>query len=304
MTDYNLIVILGPTATGKTALATKLAYKLNGEIISADSRQVYKYMDLGTGKDLQDYYINGYVIPYYMIDIIEPDKEFDLFYFNKLFTDYYNTIVGKNKVPFLVGGSFLYLDSIINNYELVKADFNSSESEELKKYEINELKEQLTKLKGNFHNTTDLEDRERIIKAIIIEKAKNMGQLLKKPYINPLIIGIILPNEIIKKRINKRLKERLESGMVGEVENLMKKGITIEKLLFFGLEYKYIGLYVTGKLNYNDMYQKLNSAIYEFARKQIKWFRRMEKNGVEINKIEGADYEKALDIINKKFMQK
>jgi len=261
-------------------------------------------MDLGTGKDLQDYYINGYVIPYYMIDIIEPDKEFDLFYFNKLFTDYYNTIVGKNKVPFLVGGSFLYLDSIINNYELVKADFNSSESEELKKYEINELKEQLTKLKGNFHNTTDLEDRERIIKAIIIEKAKNMGQLLKKPYINPLIIGIILPNEIIKKRINKRLKERLESGMVGEVENLMKKGITIEKLLFFGLEYKYIGLYLTGKLNYNDMYQKLNSAIYEFARKQIKWFRRMEKNGVEINKIEGADYEKALDIINKKFMQK
>ncbi len=303
MTHYNLIVVLGPTATGKTLLAAKLAANLNGEIISADSRQVYKYMDLGTGKDLQDYTVNGKIIPYYMIDIIEPNKEFDLFEFNKLFTNYYYEIINKNKIPFLVGGSFLYLDSIVSNYELVKADFNAQETELLNNFGTEELRKILMGLSNNLHNVTDLTERERIIKAIVIEKAKLNGSILEKPKINPLIIGITLPNEIIKQRISFRLKQRLESGMIDEVNNLFSKGITLEKLLFFGLEYKYIGLYLKGEINYNDMFQKLNAAIYEFARKQIKWFRRMERSGIIINKIDGPDYEKALEIINRNYFE-
>lgn len=303
MAGYNLIVILGPTATGKTRLAAKLAFELNGEIISADSRQVYKYMDLGTGKDLQDYIVGNKSIPYYMIDIIEPDKEFDLFEFNKLFAEYYLHIVQKNKVPFLVGGSFLYLDSIISNYKLVRADFNSEETEKLNKLETEELRQILKSLSSNLHNITDLTIRERIIKAIIIERAKLNGNLLEKPDINPLIIGVRLPMEIIKQKINIRLKKRLECGMIEEVKSLLDKGITLEKLLFFGLEYKYIGLYLSGKLSYNDMFQKLNAAICDFAYKQIKWFRRMERNGVNINKIDGDNYEQALEIIKNKYLE-
>ncbi len=303
MAGYNLIVILGPTATGKTRLAAKLAFEFNGEIISADSRQVYKFMDLGTGKDLQDYIVGNKLIPYYMIDIIEPDKEFDLFEFNKLFAEYYLHIVQKNKVPFLVGGSFLYLDSIISNYKLVRADFNSEETEKLNKLETEELRKILTSLSSNLHNITDLTIRERIIKAIIIERAKLNGNLLEKPDINPLIIGVTLPMEIIKQKINIRLKKRLECGMIEEVKSLLDKGITLEKLLFFGLEYKYIGLYLSGKLSYNDMFQKLNAAICDFAYKQIKWFRRMERNGVNINKIDGDNYEQALEIIKNKYLE-
>jgi tRNA dimethylallyltransferase len=303
LAGYNLIVILGPTATGKTRLAAKLAFEFNGEIISADSRQVYKFMDLGTGKDLQDYIVGNKLIPYYMIDIIEPDKEFDLFEFNKLFAEYYLHIVQKNKVPFLVGGSFLYLDSIISNYKLVRADFNSEETEKLNKLETEELRKILTSLSSNLHNITDLTIRERIIKAIIIERAKLNGNLLEKPDINPLIIGVTLPMEIIKQKINIRLKKRLECGMIEEVKSLLDKGITLEKLLFFGLEYKYIGLYLSGKLSYNDMFQKLNAAICDFAYKQIKWFRRMERNGVNINKIDGDNYEQALEIIKNKYLE-
>lgn len=301
MSGYNLIVVLGPTATGKTLLGAKLAYKFNGEIISADSRQVYKYMDLGTGKDLNDYIVNGVKIPYYMIDIIEPDKEFDLYEFNNLFSEFYTKIKTNNKIPFLVGGSFLYIDSIINNYELVKADFKGQEFEKLSNYNEEELKKILLSGSSSLHNSTDLTDKGRMIKAIIVENAKKTGNILAKPKIKPLILGITLPNDVIKNRITERLKNRLQCGMIEEVENLVKKGITLEKLIYFGLEYKYIGLHITGMLSYNDMFQKLNSAIYEFARKQIKWFRKLERNGVDIHKINGPDYEKAVEIINKNY---
>ncbi len=301
MSGYNLIVVLGPTATGKTLLGAKLAYKFNGEIISADSRQVYKYMDLGTGKDLSDYIVDGVKIPYYMIDILEPDKEFDLYGFNNLFSEFYANIKANNKIPFLVGGSFLYIDSIINNYELVKADFNGKEFEKLNKYNEEELKKILLSVSSGLHNSTDLTDKGRMIKAIIVENAKKSGNILAKPKIKPLILGITLPNDIIKNRISERLKNRLRCGMIEEVGNLVSMGITLEKLIYFGLEYKYIGLHIAGKLSYNDMFQKLNSAIYEFARKQIKWFRKMERNGVNIHKIIGPNYEKAVEIINKNY---
>ena len=301
MSGYNLIVVLGPTATGKTLLGAKLAYKFNGEIISADSRQVYKYMDLGTGKDLSDYIVDGVKIPYYMIDILEPDKEFDLYGFNNLFSEFYSKIKTNNKIPFLVGGSFLYIDSIINNYELVKADFNGREFEKLSNYNEEELKKILLSVSSGLHNSTDLTDKRRMIKAIIVENAKKSGNILAKPKIKPLILGITLPNDIIKNRISERLKNRLRCGMIEEVGNLVSMGITLEKLIYFGLEYKYIGLHIAGKLSYNDMFQKLNSAIYEFARKQIKWFRKMERNGVNIHKIIGPNYEKAVEIINKNY---
>ncbi len=304
MSNFNLIIILGPTATGKTKLACKLADKFNGEIISADSRQVYKYMDLGTGKDLKDYFVNGKPIKYYMIDILNPTEEFDLFTFNTLFYEYYNLITTSNKIPFLVGGSFLYLDSIINNYQLIKADFDQEQKEKLNALSIEELKSILLNLNSNLHNTTDLLVKERIIKAIIIEKAKTSGNILPKPVINPLIIGVVLPLEEIKERITLRLKERLQNGMIEEAENLLKMGITLDKLLFFGLEYKYLGLYLAGKLNYNDMFQKLNSAIYEFARKQLKWLRKMERSGINIYKINGPNFEEAVEIINRIYFER
>ena len=280
--SYNLIIILGPTATGKTKLGAKLAYAFNGEIISADSRQVYKTMDIGTGKDLGEYTIENINIPYHLIDIIEPFSEFDLFKFNTLFYESYNDINQSKKLPFLVGGTSLYLYSIIKGYNLAPVDFESEEYIKLSCLSIEELKEIILNFDTKLHNTTDLIDKERMIKSIIIHNTKTSGQHNTNPLLNPLIIGVQLPLEVIKQRITERLQLRLNNGMIDEVNQLIKNGVTLEKLLFFGLEYKYIGLYLFNQLNYNDMYQKLNSAIYQFARKQIKWFRKMEREGVKI----------------------
>jgi len=302
--NYNLIIILGPTATGKTKLGTALADKYNGEIISADSRQVYRRMDLGTGKDITEYSINGETINYYMIDIVEPYENFDLFKFKNKFDECFETINKQNKTPFLVGGSSLYLHSIITNYDMVPIDLLSKESQEYYKMEEEELREILLKGSPQLHNTTDLFDKERLIKAILINNAKIKNNNKTAAIYNPLIIGITLPNQIIKERINIRLKERLKNGMIEEVELLINEGLTIDRLMFFGLEYKYIGMYLFKQLNYNDMYQKLNSAIYEFARKQIKWFRKMEREGVIINWIEGPNVEKASLIIENNYYVK
>lgn len=302
--NYNLIIILGPTATGKTKLGTALADKYNGEIISADSRQVYRRMDLGTGKDISEYSINGETINYYMIDIVEPYENFDLFKFKNKFDECFETINKHNKTPFLVGGSSLYLHSIITNYDMVPIDLLSKESQEYYKMEEEELREILLKSSPQLHNTTDLLDKERLIKAILINNAKIKNNNKTVAIYNPLIIGITLPNQIIKERINIRLKERLKNGMIEEVELLINEGLTLDRLMFFGLEYKYIGMYLFNQLNYNDMYQKLNSAIYEFARKQIKWFRKMEREGVIINWIEGPNVEKASLIIENNYYVK
>ncbi len=299
--NYNLVIILGPTATGKTKLGTALAQKFNGAIISADSRQVYRQMDLGTGKDISEYNVNGETIQYYMIDIVEPNENFDLFKFKNKFDEYFEIIKKNNKNPFMVGGSSLYLHSIITNYNMVPVDLASKESEEYLKMDIKELQSILLKNNPQLHNTTDLLDKERIVKAILINRAKTESHNKSNIIYNPLIIGITLPNEVIKERINKRLKERLKTGMIEEVESLIKNGLTFDRLVFFGLEYKYIGMYLFKQLNYNDMYQKLNSAIYEFARKQIKWFRKMEREGIVINWVEGPDIEKASQIIENKF---
>ncbi len=293
---FDLITILGPTATGKTRLAAYLAKELNGEIISSDSRQVYKYMNLGTGKDLGDYNVHGTTVPYHLIDITEPTEEYNLYRFTLDFYNVYNQIKERKKIPFLVGGTGLYLSSIIQNYELKQADFNSARKKELELLTETQLRELLLSLKPNPHNITDQTEKERIIKAIIVEES-NLEVLPGKHPPNSLNIGIKLQRNEIRKRITERLEKRLNEGMIEEAEGLLKRGITFEKLSYFGLEYKYLGLYIEGKLNYSEMFQKLNTAIHRFAKRQMTWFRKMEREDVKINWFDGKDYNLVLNFI-------
>ncbi|MFA3783643.1 tRNA (adenosine(37)-N6)-dimethylallyltransferase MiaA [Melioribacteraceae bacterium 4301-Me] len=299
--NYNLITILGPTAVGKTRLAVKLAYHFNGEIISADSRQVYKSMDIGTGKDLSDYIMEGEKIPYHLIDVIEPTEEFNLFLFNQMFYDAYHKITSKKKIPFLTGGTGLYLHSILKGYLLEKVNMENAQYDELSKLSIEELTSKLKMLNPNLHNTTDLKIKDRVIKAIIIAQNKNKTEKSVKKKINSLTIGVKLDREKLKERITERLKHRLNSGMVEEVKNLLANGISYDKLIFFGLEYRYIAQYLKGELNYNDMFQKLNSAIHNFAKRQMTWFRKMEREGIKIHWIEGPNFELAKKIIEENY---
>jgi tRNA dimethylallyltransferase len=292
--DYNVITVLGPTATGKTKLSAQIAYNFNGEIISADSRQVYKGMDLGTGKDYEDYIIDHTKIPYHLIDIIDPSEEFNAFLFKEYFKNAYNQITVRSKLPVICGGTGFYLSSVIQNYKLKLKDDNFKT--EFEKLSLEELKSLFLTLNKSPHNTTDLLDKERIISALIILRSKN-DIYIDTNEIKPLVIGVNPGRNEIKIRISQRLSKRLESGMIEEVKFLMNKGISFEKMQFFGLEYKYIALYLTGALNYNDMFQKLNSAIQNFAKRQMTWFRKMEKEGIKINWIDSNDYSQAKILI-------
>jgi len=296
---YNLITVLGPTAAGKTRLAALLASEFNGEIISADSRQVYKRMDLGTGKDYGDYIVNSKPVSFHLIDIAEPDEEFNLFLFRDKFFEAFNLINSSHRIPFLTGGTGLYLNSILKNYQLTKAAPSRERISELNLLSEEELREIIIKLNPSMHNKTDLELKDRIIKAILIAESRDVISI--KENISSLNIGVFYFRDVIKKRITDRLKQRLKNGMIEEVENLIKEGITYEKLNFFGLEYRYIGLYLKGDLNYNDMQQKLNSAIHNFAKRQMTWYRKMEKEGTVINWIDGQDLERAKKIISSQF---
>lgn len=297
-TDFNLITILGPTATGKTKLAAFLASKLNGEIISADSRQVYKFMDIGTGKDLSDYIVDGNSVPYHLINIAEPTEEFNLYRFKKDFFKAFEKIKVAGKLPFLVGGTGMYLSAILQNYKLNKADFSQYRITELENYSEEKLREILISLNPKQHNITDLIDKERTIKAILVEEANRFDENQDKASVSSLTIGIKLDRDEIKRRITARLKKRLDEGMIDEVKNLLDMGISHNKLSFFGLEYKFISQYLKDELNYNDMYQKLNSAIHSFAKRQMTWFRKMEREGVKIKWFDGKDYNEVLNFIN------
>ena len=292
----NLITILGPTATGKTRLAAKLAQRYKGEIISADSRQVYIGMDIGTGKDYNDYAINNTKINYHLIDIVRPDQEFNLFMFKELFAITFSDIISRNKLPFLVGGTGLYISSIIQNYDLKKADFNSSRINELEKMEIEDLRNLLLKLNSQIHYKRDLFSKERVIKTILVAEAKE--GLKYFPKINSLVLGVNMNRDEIKKRITERLKKRLDEGMVDEVKRLLESGITFERLASFGLEYKFISMHLQGKLNFDEMFKKLNTTIHQFAKRQMTWFRKMEREGVKIEWLNGADFDTACGIID------
>ncbi len=301
---YQLITVLGPTAVGKTQLAVKLAYRFNGEIISADSRQVYKRMDIGTGKDLSEYFHKGKQIRYHLIDLVEPAEEFNLFLFQKKFFEAFNEIISKGKIPFLVGGTGLYLSSVLQGYNLPEVEFDEKRIAELKKIDIETLRKKLLSLNPNLHNKTDLENIDRLVKAIIIAEKRPANLTDEKRRVSSLVIGIRVENKILRKRIEERLERRLKGGMIEEVENLLAEGITHEKLRAFGLEYKYVSMYLQKEINYNDLFQKLSTAIYKFAKRQMTWFRKMEREGVKINWIEGADYEKAKQLIETEFFEK
>ncbi len=294
--ENKLITILGPTAVGKTRFAAKLAYRFNGEIISADSRQVYVGMDIGTGKDYQDYFIDNTKIKTHLIDVISPLEEFNLFLFRKYFYQAFKQIINNKKTPFLVGGTALYLNSILKNYKIAEVNFNSKRATYLYSLPQKQLKKILLNIKQNQHNVTDLIEKERIVKAILIAEAENKKND-DEVDISSLIIGITDSRDIVKERIRKRLKIRLEEGMIDEVKTLLAKGVTHNKLKFFGLEYKFLSMYLNKEINYNDMYQKLASAIIQFSKRQMTWFRKMEREGIKIHWLKTNEIDKAEKLI-------
>lgn len=283
--NFNLLVILGPTATGKTRVGVEVARALNGEIISADSRQVYRGMDIGTGKDLEDY---GSV-PYHLIDIVNPGYQFNVFEFQRRFVEAFNGIRARGRLPVVVGGTGMYLDAVLRGYRLLEVPENPALRRELAAFSLENLAARLKGSNPKLHNTTDLLDRERLTRAIeIAESGREREQppsLL--PKIEPVVFGIRLEKEILRQGITKRLRERLNRGMIEEVKELVKKGASFETLEFYGLEYRFVAKFLKGELNRNDMFQKLNSAIYQFAKRQETWFRRMERQGVLIHWVDG-----------------
>ena len=288
----NLIVILGPTASGKTRLAARLACDLNGEVISADSRQVYQRMNIGTGKDLREFEMNGRVIPYHMIDVAEPKDEFNLFEFQKRFYSIFRALRAKNTLPILVGGTGLYLESVLCNYDLPEAPIDEEQRKTLLGKTKGDLQKLLCELKPQMHNRTDLDDAERLIRAIEIELARQNADAMqrKKPEIDAVVFGIQWERSALRERITRRLEERLEQGMVEEVSHLHETGLSWAKLDSFGLEYRFISRYLQNQVTFHEMKSKLNTAIHQFAKRQETWFRRMEKKGVAINWIPGGDY--------------
>jgi tRNA dimethylallyltransferase len=285
---YDLITILGPTATGKTSLAANLSAILNAEIISADSRQVYRGMDIGTGKDLEDYNIGEQVIPYHLIDIVDAGYEYNVFEYQKDFYKVFNEIRSRKKLPILCGGSGMYIESILNGYKLIQVPENKILRDQYKNTKTEELIKILSSY-GSLHNISDTSDRKRLIRAIEIQEFKitNKDVQTKLPAINNIIFGIDLERDEVRSRITKRLKARLSEGMIEEVKTLLKKGLTSEQLKFYGLEYKYLTAYINNELSYDEMFRQLNTAIHQFAKRQMTWFRRMEKKGFKINWIDG-----------------
>ena len=281
---YNLLVVLGPTASGKTRLAVQLAKTLHGEIISADSRQVFRGMDIGTGKDLEEYGDT----PYHLIDIVEPGSEFNVFEFQRRFAEAFEGIIGRGKLPILAGGTGLYLDAVLMGYRLVEVPVNHALRSELEGSPLECLADRLRKSNQLLHNTTDLLDRNRLIRAIEIAEYKGENSRTALPGIRPAVLGVRWDRDELRRRITGRLKERLENGMIEEVARLHANGVSYETLEFYGLEYKFVARYLRGDINRNDMFQKLNSAIHDFAKRQENWFRRMERNGTVIHWVEGA----------------
>jgi tRNA dimethylallyltransferase len=296
---YDLIVITGPTATGKTRLAAELADMVSGEVISADSRQVYQGMDIGTGKDLADYVVSGRVVPVHLVDMAEPGYEFNVFEFQNHFITAFEHIRKRDKQAIMCGGTGLYLEAALAKYRLLKVPEDPQLRRELEKLTQDELTEKLTQFR-TLHNTTDTTDRNRLIRAIEIEtyNAHHPNERKNFPEFSHIIFALDFPRKEIRQRITDRLKHRLENGMIQEIQDLLKKGLKPEQLMFYGLEYKYITQYVTGEISYDEMFQKLNTAIHQFAKRQMTWFRRMERQGFKIHWIDGSlsNTEKLLQI--------
>lgn len=287
-----MITILGPTASGKTDLATHLAARLNAEIISADSRQVYRGMDIGTGKDLADYMVDGHVVPYHLIDICEPGTKYNLFRYQQDFLDCYEDIRSRGALPILCGGTGLYIEAVLKGYSLSPVPQNPELRAGLEGKSLEELTYLLADLKEKnhsvMHNKTDVDSCQRAIRAIEIE-TYNLTKPTEErqcPPIDSLIIGVDIDREERRRKITKRLKERLKAGMIDEVDGLLKRGIPADDLIYYGLEYKFVTEYIIGKLTYEEMFRQLEIAIHQFAKRQMTWFRGMERRGFTIHWID------------------
>lgn len=287
MHSYNLVTILGPTACGKTTLAVALANRLNTAVISADSRQVYRSMDLGTGKDLGEYVIDGREIPYHLIDIVDAGYKYNVFEYQRDFLKVYQALRAEEQTPVLCGGTGMYLESVLRGYRLVEVPENRALRVSLEDKSLDELTEILRGYK-QLHNTTDVDTCKRAIRAIEIEEyyQANDVNVREFPEIKSLTIGLDVSRELRRERISRRLRERLEQGMVEEVRSILATGVSPEDLIYYGLEYKYLTMYVIGQLTYDEMVGQLEIAIHQFAKRQMTYFRGMERRGVPIHWID------------------
>ena len=287
--NYDLVTILGPTASGKTPLAAALAYRLNAEIISGDSRQVYRRMDLGTGKDLADYVVDGKRIPYHLIDIVEPGYKYNVFEFQRDFLQAYDEIRRRGVLPILCGGTGMYIESVLKGYKLLPVPENQELRASLADKSLDELTTILAGYK-KLHNSTDVDTVKRAIRAIEIEEYYRQQPVSARefPAINSLVIGVDIDRDLRRAKITRRLKQRLDEGMVDEVRALLDAGIPAEDLIYYGLEYKYLTLYAVGQLTYDEMFHQLEIAIHQFAKRQMTWFRGMERRGFNIHWIDAS----------------
>ena len=281
---YDLITIIGPTASGKTPLAAALANKLDTEIISGDSRQVYRRMDLGTGKDLVDYTVNGHEVPYHLIDIVEPGYKYNVFEYQRDFLKAYEEIIAKGKLPVLCGGTGMYVESVLKGYRLLPVPENPELRASLEGKSLEELTHILEGYK-KLHNSTDVDTAKRAIRAIEIEEyyKQQPPEYREFPSLHSLIVGVNIDRELRREKITRRLKQRLEEGMVEEVRGLLAEGIHPDNLIYYGLEYKFLTQYVIGELTYEEMFLQLETAIHQFAKRQMTWFRGMERRGFTIH---------------------
>lgn len=284
MNNYELITIIGPTASGKTAFAAALAARLDTEIISGDSRQVYRSMDIGTGKDLADYVVDGKQIPYHLIDICNPGDKYNVFEYQHDFHKAFEEIRKKGKLPILCGGTGMYIESVLRGFKLLDVPQNPALRESLKGKSLAELEQILTSYKV-LHNKTDVDSAQRAIRAIEIEEFYKTEAPDKREYapINSLIIGVDIDRELRREKISRRLRARLDEGMVDEVRAILATGVKPEDLIYYGLEYKFLTLYIIGQLTYDEMVSQLEIAIHQFAKRQMTWFRGMERRGLHIH---------------------
>ena len=282
-----LITIIGPTASGKTPFAIEIANRISGEIISGDSRQVYRLMDIGTGKDLNEYTIGDKKIKHHLIDIRDPGEKYTLFDFQRDFHIAYQDILSRKKTPILCGGTGLYIESVLKGYELKKVPENQTLRDSLENKSLNELTRILSTYK-ELHNTTDTNSKKRAIRAIEIAEYQKRDKTTIQSYgpIDSLIIGVSIERDNRRNKISSRLKARIDEGMINEVEKILDLGVTPEDLIYYGLEYKFVTLYVTDQISYQEMYNKLEIAIHQFAKRQMTWFRGMERRGFKIHWID------------------
>ena len=290
-----MITILGPTASGKTDIAAHLAAELSAEIISADSRQVYRRMDIGTGKDLADYVVDGKPVPYHLIDIVQPGTKYNLFEYQRDFLEAYNDIRSRGKNVILCGGTGLYIESVLKGYRLIPVPENKELRHELEGKSLLELTSILERLKAennsNMHNSTDVDTPKRAIRAIEIEMAYKEAPVEERtfPKIDNVIIGVGIDRDLRRRKITRRLDQRLKDGMVEEVKSLLDSGIPADDLIYYGLEYKFVTEYILGKTTFEGMHRSLEIAIHQFAKRQMTWFRGMERRGFTIHWIDAAD---------------